>query len=299
MRLVDPADVVVEGFRPGVMARLGLDAATLRARRPDLVYVSISAFGQTRPMADVAGHDLSIQGVAGLLDIERGEEDGSVMPRLPLAEMASGTFAALGIVVALLSRASTGRGATVDVSMLDCLVSWMAPFIVPALNGMTPAPLPPRDPAYGLFATADHQQITISIAGEDHIWRELCAILDLGDLAELEERERVADAAGVQARLRAAVARYDLAWLTRHLEARKITFGPVCGAHGISEHAQVIARGIIQSVTTMDGLQRHYVRQPLLLDGDGGAIKCAAPRLGQHTEKLLAELAAPPAATRS
>ena len=113
----------------------------------------------------MAGHDLSIQGVAGLLDVAPGSEDGSIMPRLPLADIAAGNAAALGIVAALLGRASTGRGAVVDVSMLDSLVTWMALFIVPALNGLQAAPLPPRDPAYGLFATADGRQITISIAG--------------------------------------------------------------------------------------------------------------------------------------
>lgn len=121
-------------------------------------------------MAGVAGPDLSIRGVAGLINVARGAEDGSVMPMLPLADIASGNAAALGIAAALQGRSSTGKGATVDVSMLDSLVAWMAPFIVPTLNKMQAAPLPPQDSAYGLFATADGQQMTISIAGEDHIW---------------------------------------------------------------------------------------------------------------------------------
>lgn len=288
LRLVDTADVVVEGFRPGVMQRLGFGAEALRARRPGLVYVSISAFGQTGPMAGVAAHDLSIQAAAGLIDVAHGAEDAAVMPMLPLADIAAGTAAALGIVAALLGRASTGRGATVDVSMLDSLVAWMAPFIVPALNGLAPAPLPPQDPAYGLFATADGQQITISIAGEDHIWRDLCAILGLGDLADLTEDMRIADRTQVLRRLRDAVALCDLAWLAARFEAGRITFGPVHRGGDVAANRQVAARGMIQEVTAPDGRRLRYVRQPVLFDGQGGTITGPAPALGQHTDEILA-----------
>ncbi len=297
LRLADTADVVVEGFRPGVMERLGFGAEALRARRPGLVYVSISAFGQTGPMVGVAAHDLSIQGVAGLIDVKQGEEDSSAMPKLPLADIASGNAAALGVVAALLARASTGRGATVDVSMLDSLVAWMAPFIVPALNDMKAAPLPPKDPAYGLFATADGRQITISIAGEDHIWRELCGILDLSELSELSERARIAAGSNILPRLRAEVARHDLAWLTQHFEERKITFGPVRSAGEVADDPQVAARGMIQNVVSTDGRHLRYVRQPLLIDGEGGTITASAPALGQHNDEVMAEVGLVPGPT--
>ena len=290
LKLVDTADVVVEGFRPGVMHRLGFGPEALRARRPGLVYVSISAFGQTGPMSGVAAHDLSIQGAAGLIDVPNGEEDGSVMPMLPLADIAAANAAALGIVAALLGRASTGHGATIDVSMLDSLVCWMAPFVVPALNGLPPAPLPPQDPAYGLFATADARQITISIAGEDHIWRDLCGILALDDLADLTEAMRITAASEVLQRLRAAVASHDLAWLAERFEAGRITFGPVHRGGDVAQNSQVIARGMIQDVAAPHGCPMRYVRQPLLIDGEGGTIKAPAPALGQHNAEILSEL---------
>ncbi len=288
-RLAETADAVVEGFRPGVMARLGLGAEEMRRRRPDLVYMSISSFGQDGPMAAVAGHDLSIQGVAGLIDVPKGKEGAAVMPTLPLADIASGMFAALGILATLLSRARTGKGATVDVSMLDSVVCWMAPWIVPALNRLTPAPLPPQEPGYGLFASADGGQLTLSIAGEDHIWQELCAILGLSDLAEVPERERVARRGEILPRLRAAIARHPLDWLFERFEEQRIAFGPVRRPDEVADDPQVAARGMI--VSAIDSSRKvRYVRQPVLVDGHGGTITSAAPRLGQHNDEVLEAL---------
>jgi crotonobetainyl-CoA:carnitine CoA-transferase CaiB-like acyl-CoA transferase len=289
-RLVDTADALVEGFRPGVMQRLGLGADEMRRRCPALVYMSISSFGQTGPLASVAGHDLSIQGVAGLIDIEPGDESGAVMPTLPLADIASGLFAALGIVTALLARAKSGAGASVDVSMLDSLVSWMTPFIVPAINQLRGAPLPPKDPGYGVFATSDGRQLTLSIAGEDHLWRELCAILGLDDLAACSEEQRAARRDEILPRLRAAIAAHPIDWLRARFEARKIAFGPVRSLTETPEDSQVAARRMIVEVASESGETLRYIRQPLLIDGDGGVITSPAPRLGQHNEEILSAL---------
>jgi crotonobetainyl-CoA:carnitine CoA-transferase CaiB-like acyl-CoA transferase len=290
LRLVDTADVLVEGFRPNVMRRLGLGADELRGRRPELIYVSISSFGQGGPLATVAGHDLSIQGAAGLLEITPGTEDSAGLPRLPLADIASGLFAALGIVTSLLARAKSREGATVDVSMLDSLISWMTPLIVPAINQLTPAPLPPKEPGYGVFATSDGRQITLSIAGEDHLWNELCAVLDLGDLVGLSEADRVARRDEILPRLRAACLQRPIDWLSTHFERHKIAFGPVLHLQEIAEAGQVAARGMISELQAGEGATIKYVRQPLIIDGRGGTIRSAAPRLGQHNDELLREL---------
>ena len=117
LRLVDTADVVMEGFRPGVMSRLKIGADELRARKPSLIFVSISSFGQTGPQAGVAGHDLSIQAAAGMIDVPLGQEAGLALPVLPLADISSAMFAAMGVVTALFARSKSEQGATIDVSM--------------------------------------------------------------------------------------------------------------------------------------------------------------------------------------
>lgn len=289
LRLVETADLVVEGFRPGVMDRLRLAPAQLRERRPDLICMSISSFGQDGPLAHVAGHDLSIQGAAGLINIPRGAESQADVPVLPLADIASASFAALGMVTALFQRQKTGHAAYIDVSMLDSLVSWMTPLLVPAMNAMTQAPFPSNDPGYGVFATVDGRQITLSIAGEDHLWKELCTLLELGDLAALTERARVERRAGILPRLRAAIATHSLDRLTDQLGRRKIAFGVVRQASDVHEEPQVVARGMIQS-RSEGGRTVRYVNQPLRFDGVVTTIARAAPRLGEHTDEILAEL---------
>ena len=290
--LVDGADAVVEGFRPGVMARLGLDAQSLRARKPSLVCVSISSFGQTGPMAAVSGHDLSIQAAAGMIDVPVGEEAGLALPVLPLADIASAMFAALGIVSALFARSRSGEGSAIDVSMLDSLVSWMTPFLVPPMNGLPTRQLPPEDPGYGLFATADARQITLSIAGEDHMWAALCRLLGLDRFAGLGEDERSRRAAEILPRLRAAIAGHPFDALCEKLEAAHIAFGPVRRLGDVLADPQLVARGMVGTVAGPDGVQK-FVRQPVLLDGQTGAIGRPAPDLGQHNAELLVTAPAP------
>jgi crotonobetainyl-CoA:carnitine CoA-transferase CaiB-like acyl-CoA transferase len=296
LELVDTADVVMEGFRPGVMARLKLGAEELRLRKPDLVFVSISAFGQNGPLAGLAGHDLSIQAAAGLLQVPIGQEAQAPLPMLPLGDIASAMFAALGVVTALFARKSSGQGASIDVSMLDSLVSWMTPFLMPPMNQLETRELPPKDPGYGIFLTADGRQITLSIAGEDTMWAALCGILTLPQFASLNEHERSLRHPEITPLLRQAIATHSFANLYQQLESKSIAFGPVLGLDAVLSDPQMVVRGMTHTLATAGGVQK-YVRQPVLIDGQGGVIHRLPPALGEHNEELLgrAEQAASPA----
>ena len=289
LRLVDSADVVMEGFRPGVMSRLKIGADELRARKPALIFVSISSFGQTGPQAGVAGHDLSIQAAAGMIDVPLGQEAGLALPVLPLADISSAMFAAMGVVTALFARSKSEQGATIDVSMFDSLVSWMTPFLVPPMNNLPTRHLPPQDPGYGLFATADGRQITLSIAGEDPMWLALCKLLGLMKFADLTELERSSRAEEIGPPLRAAIARWDYDDLYLQLESLGIAFGPVRLLHQVLTDPQTASRAMTVDVAGPNGENgiQTFVRQPLLLNGDGGTISCQAPALGQHNAEVL------------
>ena len=293
LRLVDTADVVMEGFRPGVMARLKIGAEDLRALKPELIFVSISSFGQTGPQAGVAGHDLSIQAAAGMIDVPIGQEAELALPVLPLADISSAMFAALGVVTALFARTQSRQGTTIDVSMLDSLVSWMTPFLVPPMNNLPTRSLPPQDPGYGLFATADGRQITLSIAGEDPMWTALCKLLGLTQFAALTELERSARAKEIDPPLRAAMAVWPYERLYSKLEALGIAFGPVRSLHQVLTDPHMVSRAMSVQVDGTQGAQK-FVRQPLLLDGQAGIISSQAPTLGQHTSELLRPLAQEP-----
>ncbi len=296
LELVDSADVVMEGFRPGVMDRLKLGAEALRLHKPDLVFVSISAFGQNGPLSGVAGHDLSIQAAAGLVQVPIGQEAQAPLPMLPLGDIASAMFAALGVVTALFARKSSGNGSTLDVSMLDSLVSWMTPFLMPPMNKLPTRELPPLDPGYGIFLTADSRQITLSIAGEDSMWMALCNILSLPQFADLNEDQRSSRSKEITPCLREAIAKQPFERLYQQLKDHSIAFGPVLGLDEVLKDPQMIVRGMTQTLETAEGKQK-YVRQPILMDGQGGLINRLPPALGQHNEELLAHAKKPAAHT--
>ncbi len=296
LRLVETADVVLEGFRPGVMARLKLDATSLRARKPGLIYTSISSFGQTGPATTGAGHDLSVQAAAGMVNVPVGQEAGMALPMLPLGDIASAMFAAFGIVTALYAReragVSHGRGAQIDVSMLDSLVSWMTPFLVPPMNGLPTRTLPPQDPGYGIFATADGRQITLSIAGEDAMWATLCGVLHLPAFAALNEVQRSARQAEITPHLRAAIALRGHDELCAQLEELGLAYGPVVGLNDVLQHPQMLARRMTARSTSALGAQT-FVRQPLLIDGQAISAVTPVPGLGQHNTEVLGNVLAP------
>lgn len=202
-------------------------------------------------------------------------------------------FAALGVVTALFARTQSGQGTTIDVSMLDSLVSWMTPFLVPPMNNLPTRTLPPQDPGYGLFATADGRQITLSIAGEDAMWSALCKLLGLMQFEALAELERSARAKEIGPPLRAAVALWPYERLYQSLEELGIAFGPVRLLHEVMTDPQMVARHMTAEVDGPLGIQK-FVRQPLLLDGNAGKIKSQAPALGQHNADVLRTLAAEP-----
>ena len=187
LSLAANADVVVEGYRPGVAARLGVSHADVAAVNPSVVYCSISGFGQTGPMRDAPGHDLNFQAWAGALS-----PDGAapVVPRIPVGDLAAGIAAAMAICAASVRRARTGDGAYVDLGVTDVLATWTGAVAARFAD----ADKPSRSmPGYGVFATADGGHVTLGVLGEDHFWVALCAELGLahGDLGFADRVRRL------------------------------------------------------------------------------------------------------------
>lgn len=208
---------------------------------------------------------------------------------LPMADISSGIFAAFGIVTALYSRAKTAQGHTLDISMLDSLVSWMTPILTPPLNQLPLRDLPPLDPGYGIFSTQDGRQLTLSIAGEDTMWRDLCQLLGLHDLAALNENARSARVLEIDPVLRDAIRQWRYADLYAALERLRIAFGPVLGLAEALDNPQLEARKIVQTFTDGDQTQR-YITQPVLFDGRHFKLERGVPSLGQHNHDVLAPL---------
>jgi crotonobetainyl-CoA:carnitine CoA-transferase CaiB-like acyl-CoA transferase len=277
-RLVERADVLLDGYRPGVLDRLGLGADVVTAANPGLVYVSITGFGQDGPYRDWPAHDLSFQALTGLLD-----PDEPAMPELSLADLCSGVFAALAAVTGLAARTRTGRGGRYDVSMFDTLLSFATTRLVPRANGVGPDALG-LDPGYGLYRTADGRWLSLSIAFEDHFWRALCGALGLDGLADVPGVERIERRAELQRAIADVLLGRTLAHWERVLEGAAVPHGAVRGPGELLRDPQVVARRMLQEVGG-----RTYVRQPITVDGTAPGPQSTVPRLGQHTVEVLRE----------
>lgn len=194
LALADTADVVVEAFRPGVVARLGIDYTTLAERNPGLVYCSISAFGQDGPLRDKPAHDLTVQALAGVAALNRGLEDGKpAAPNMPAADAVSSLMAMSAILMALLRRQQTGRGDHIDLSMYDALLAWTPNVTGPVFgNDAHPEPAAMRSfggaAMYRIYETEDGKFIVLG-GSELKFARNLLAAFDRLDLLPFAQCE--------------------------------------------------------------------------------------------------------------
>jgi len=226
LQLADEADVLVEGFRPGVMTRLGLDAATVRARNPALVYCSITGFGQEGVRAARPGHDVNYQAWAGSLAPDGGT---AVLPPLPIADLASGLTAAFGICASVLGRTTSGEGTHLDISMTDVLSTWTGP----SGSGTGQEGGGDAVPGYGLFATADGGQVALGVVDEPHFWSALCRELGLDDVSELDFAARRGRGDELQKAIGAAVAARPRDELVARLVRAGVPASPVLDRAGM------------------------------------------------------------------
>jgi crotonobetainyl-CoA:carnitine CoA-transferase CaiB-like acyl-CoA transferase len=221
LELASEADALVEGFRPGVMARLGLDEPAVRTVNPGIVYCSISGYGQRDPRAALPGHDVNYQAWAGALAPEGGP---AAMPPIPAADLGSGLAAAFGICASLLGRRAGGDGTYLDVSMTDVMASW---------TGRTGSSSEGTVPGYGLFPTADGHQVALGVLNEQHFWSALCAELGLRDAAALDFAARTAQGDELQAAVAEAIAGRGRDELVDALAGTGVPVSPVLDRAGM------------------------------------------------------------------
>jgi crotonobetainyl-CoA:carnitine CoA-transferase CaiB-like acyl-CoA transferase len=280
------ADVVLEGFRPGTMDRLGVGYEALREHNPRLIYASISGFGQTGPYRDRTAHDLSYQAVSGLLFDQIGQERLN-LPTVAFGDLGSAMFAAFAVAAALYGREKTGLGTSIDVSMTDGLVSWMTTFLGPAMSG-EPAFAVFEEPAYGAFACKGGARLTLSIAHEDHFWRALCEVLELPEAAALKGPERVQR----NAELRSAIAGKLLLQPLEHwaplFDARSIPWSPLNTLQQVLDDPHFRARGLFGAVARK-GIAEGHVLQPVKFSAYGSSLRRPSPELGEHTAEVIEE----------
>ncbi len=284
--LIRDADVLMEGFRPGTMARLGFGYPVVSASNPRIVYASISGFGQTGPYRDRPAHDLSYQAIAGLLFRQAASGQPELPPEMAIGDLSSAMFAVVGILAALLERSQTGHGKYLDVSMTDCLASWMTTSLVPAANGGQSVTIS-DEPAYGIFKCGDGRLLTLSIAHEDWFWAPLCELLEINDAARLSRAERVERKGELRERIGTCLmARGREEWGT-DFDRMGIPWGPVNSLDEVAADVHFRARGLFHSVIEPDGKTSRYVPQPLVFDGMRPGPAQGVSVLGADTAEVL------------
>ncbi len=297
-RLVADADVVIENFKVGGLAKFGLDYDSLSKVNPKLVYCSVTGFGQEGPYAHRAGYDFMIQGMGGIMDLT-GEPDGDPQKiGVAFADIFTGLYGVIGVLAALRRRDETGEGEWVDMALLDAQVAVLAN---QALNyfvsGKAPRRLGNAHPnivPYQVFPSKDGHLIIA--VGNDGQFRRLCAVLGRPELAD--QPKFATNAARVAARselipiLSAETETRMRDDLLAALEMEGVPAGPINSVEDVFNDRQVVHRGLKVDLpaTGVEGGHVPSVRTPIsFLNGDL-VLERAAPALGEHTEEILVEL---------
>lgn len=290
-RLASTADVLLEGFRPGVMARLGLSYEDLSKDNPGLVYCAISGFGQDGPYRLVPGHDLNYLALAGALQLFGKAGEGPIVPGLSIADVGGGSLmATTGILAALMARGRTGKGQFVDVSMHDGAISWLALHAPDYFcSGIEPKggerPFIGQAPCYNVYRCADGGYFSLGCI-EEHFWHRFCDAVGLGELKHRQwpvGEEETAQKARL-AELFATKTRAE--WMDL-LAPADIPVAPVLGIEETFEDPHVRHR---EMLTHIDHPVEGRIPQlgfPVKYSATPCAIRRPPPGLGEHTEEVL------------
>jgi alpha-methylacyl-CoA racemase len=288
LRLCRGADVLVEGFRPGVMERLGVGYQQVAAVNPRIVYCSLSGFGQTGPLRGMPGHDLNYCALAGVAD-QIGTREGPALSNLPLADLLGGAMTAvMGILAALFDAARTGRGRHVDIAMADgVLAHAVMPLAALNQHGQVPGTgqgtLTGALACYGTYRTADGRHMAVG-ALERKFWDALCRRLERADLAPLHRTGDPDTEARVRAELTTVFASRPMAHWSALFSDGEACVTPVLRLDEAVNHPNFQARGMVTRTAPGAPLQ---LGPPVKMSGFEPAAPRVAPHPGENTDEVL------------
>lgn len=282
--LLADADILIENFKTGGLAKYGLDYASLKGEFPKLIYCSITGFGQTGPYAHRAGYDFIIQGMAGLMSITGDPATQPQKHGMAITDIFTGIYATTAILAAVHQRQSTGKGQHIDMSLLDCAVAITGN---QSMNYFTTGTPPtrlgnahPNLTPYEVFETSDGHLIIAT--GNDGQYQRLCKLLDLDDMAQdpdyVSNAQRVANRPAMIARLGAATRQRTRDELLQACEVNNVPAGPINQMDDVFRDLQVVARGM---QIELDGIPG--IRSPFRFSGAELALTRPSPKLGEDT----------------
>ena len=295
-RLALSADVVLENFRPGVMARFGLDHASLAKEKPSLVYCSVSAYGQTGPRATEGGFDMTVQAMSGLMSVT-GEPGGRPAKcGIPIADFTAGLYAAFSVVCDLFKAKREGRGDHLDVSMLGAMLG-IAHLQTSELFGTGRDPVAlgsahPMNAPYAAFRCRDGYFALA--AGTDKLWQATGEGMERADLAQdarfASPSLRAQNQDALRDLLEVEFRKYDAAQLLEVFAARGVPCAPINNYSQVLADGQVAHMGWVADTPLPNGVTTKTVVSPQRIAGETTRIYRGPPALGEHTAEVLDEL---------
>ena len=291
-RLAAAADVVVEGFRPGVVQRLGVDYETIQKINPRIVYCAVTGYGQTGPLRDRAGHDVNYLAHAGVLDLIGEAERPPSIPGVQIADMAGGGLnAVVGILLALLARGKSGRGQYIDISMTDGAVSLLSLQLhFQQVDGRSPcrgdSRFSHRYACYNTYETRDGRYIAIG-AVENRFWRKLCDHFGVPEYAALQYDGGYRKE--ILAFMRSAIRKKTLAQWEGELADIDACWAPVKSLDDVLHAPLFRNRDMVVKIESEAGDTTPLLGTPIKLSDTPGGIRTAPPAFGGNTRAILSE----------
>jgi crotonobetainyl-CoA:carnitine CoA-transferase CaiB-like acyl-CoA transferase len=287
------ADVFVENFRPGTAERIGVGYDDIRELREDIVYCSISAFGETGPWSDRPGYDQLIQGTSGIMSVTGPEDGDPVKVGLPQTDLITAMWAAFGIVSSLLRRAQTGEGDRIELGMHDAALPWLSKQAAKAFVGDETKRMGTKDPVlapYQAYPTADGY-LNVACANQK-LWESLCEAIERPDLKEDprfgSNSERVENMDALETELSAVFReRTTDEWIDLLAEDAGLPVGPVYDVEEALTNEQTEARGVVSSVEHPAAGEIDVLEHPLNFENAESGFEEAPPLLGEDTESVL------------
>jgi crotonobetainyl-CoA:carnitine CoA-transferase CaiB-like acyl-CoA transferase len=287
--ILDQADAVIQNLRPGILERFGLEPARLRAEKPGLIWCDIGAFGATGPLAGKPGYDPLVQASSGIMSVTGEGDRPPVRVGVSIVDMGSGMWAAIGLLSALIARARDGSGSHVSTSLYETGLAWMTlPLAGYAADGEVRRPYGSgiaEIVPYQAFETADGWHMVA--AGNDHLFRKLCAVLDLNELPQdpafRTNGERVRHRGRLIPMIQDAIRRFLPDDLSARLDEAGVPNAPLLTVDQVAGHAQTMA---LEMTVTCDGDELPLVGVPLAFGGERPRARRPAPALGEHDAAL-------------
>lgn len=295
-RLIEEADIFIENFRPGLIARLGFGYDAAHERNPQLIYCSISGFGQDGPEAHQPGYDIILQGMSGVTSMTGDPAGRPVRCALPVSDILAGMFACQAILAALHARERTGQGQFVETTLLGATVAALGNFATGYLmSGNVPARVGnshPQIAPYDLLQTADGYANVAG--GNDDIWQRFCKALDLTGLL-VDPRfatngERVRHRPALLAAIEARTRQLSTEEFLLRMEQAHVPAGPIRDLQQVFDSPQAAHIGLAQTQQHPTAGEIRVVNTPLRFSETSATLRRAAPTLGQHTHEVLREL---------